>query len=143
MPVRLDAERDGPAVRLLDVARQAVDAVDAPGLRDHAALERRADETLEERARLSRVRQRGHERRSLGVAMHVRQQLRERVWGDQVAGREPRPVLEREGGRGDLHRIGQEDRKSTRLNSSHSQISYAVFCLKKKKKIKNYVHLQS
>src|SRR5688572_31664273 len=31
-----------------------------------------------------------------------------------------------------------EDRKSTRLNSSHSQISYAVFCLKKKKKIKKY-----
>src|SRR2546421_9685577 len=28
-----------------------------------------------------------------------------------------------------------EDRKSTRLNSSHDQISYAVFCLKKKKKI--------
>src|SRR3989475_9265811 len=28
----------------------------------------------------------------------------------------------------------QLDRKSTRLNSSHSQISYAVFCLKKKKK---------
>src|SRR2546430_8964753 len=28
-----------------------------------------------------------------------------------------------------------EDRKSTRLNSSHSQISYAVFCLKKKKNI--------
>src|SRR5256886_14983157 len=27
---------------------------------------------------------------------------------------------------------GEEDRKSTRLNSSHSQISYAVFCLKKK-----------
>src|SRR5205085_9433808 len=31
------------------------------------------------------------------------------------------------------------DRKSTRLNSSHSQISYAVFCLKKKKI--NYIHL--
>src|SRR2546430_8079982 len=29
------------------------------------------------------------------------------------------------------------DRKSTRLNSSHSQISYAVFCLKKKKKHKS------
>src|SRR2546428_9472981 len=28
---------------------------------------------------------------------------------------------------------GREDRKSTRLNSSHDQISYAVFCLKKKK----------
>src|SRR2546427_2361344 len=30
-------------------------------------------------------------------------------------------------------RCRQRDRKSTRLNSSHSQISYAVFCLKKKK----------
>src|SRR5688572_32203363 len=30
----------------------------------------------------------------------------------------------------------EKDRKSTRLNSSHSQISYAVFCLKKKKKKK-------
>src|SRR5438874_3961178 len=29
------------------------------------------------------------------------------------------------------------DRKSTRLNSSHVEISYAVFCLKKKKKLKN------
>src|SRR2546429_4505089 len=29
---------------------------------------------------------------------------------------------------------GHEDRKSTRLNSSHGYISYAVFCLKKKKK---------
>src|SRR5256886_8821051 len=29
----------------------------------------------------------------------------------------------------------QIDRKSTRLNSSHSQISYAVFCLKKKKRV--------
>src|SRR2546430_7223639 len=32
------------------------------------------------------------------------------------------------------------DRKSTRLNSSHSQISYAVFCLKKKKQIDVIVH---
>src|SRR2546427_9190497 len=34
-----------------------------------------------------------------------------------------------------LHAVerGARDRKSTRLNSSHSQISYAVFCLKKKK----------
>src|SRR2546430_13092805 len=35
--------------------------------------------------------------------------------------------------RGDRRRRAL-DRKSTRLNSSHSQISYAVFCLKKKKK---------
>src|SRR5689334_24750566 len=50
------------------------------------------------------------------------------------------------GGEGVRHRVGdvepvdevvihrQVDRKSTRLNSSHSSISYAVFCLKKKKK---------
>src|SRR2546422_7064067 len=34
----------------------------------------------------------------------------------------------------DAEQVGQEDRKSTRLNSSHGYISYAVFCLKKKKK---------
>src|SRR3712207_8985506 len=33
-------------------------------------------------------------------------------------------------------RAGLADRKSTRLNSSHANISYAVFCLKKKKKLK-------
>src|SRR2546430_4605298 len=32
------------------------------------------------------------------------------------------------------------DRKSTRLNSSHSQISYAVFCLKKKTTTVDYIH---
>src|SRR3712207_8218835 len=32
-----------------------------------------------------------------------------------------------------LQREGRADRKSTRLNSSHANISYAVFCLKKKK----------
>src|SRR5947208_15419433 len=35
--------------------------------------------------------------------------------------------------------IKSEDRKSTRLNSSHQIISYAVFCLKKKKKKKYYI----
>src|SRR5438552_10506390 len=43
--------------------------------------------------------------------------------------RDPAVLLEIVGGRGD--QIG--DRKSTRLNSSHQIISYAVFCLKKKK----------
>src|SRR2546427_3447520 len=33
-----------------------------------------------------------------------------------------------------VREVASKDRKSTRLNSSHSQISYAVFCLKKKKK---------
>src|SRR2546430_12121475 len=40
-------------------------------------------------------------------------------------------VLTEEGG---IRHGAVGDRKSTRLNSSHSQISYAVFCLKKKKK---------
>src|SRR5688572_30903616 len=35
---------------------------------------------------------------------------------------------------GRFRNLRWQDRKSTRLNSSHSQISYAVFCLKKKKK---------
>src|SRR3712207_8394678 len=40
---------------------------------------------------------------------------------------------------GDLEHLLQ-DRKSTRLNSSHANISYAVFCLKKKKSNTNIVH---
>src|SRR3712207_8339894 len=34
-------------------------------------------------------------------------------------------------------KVSKEDRKSTRLNSSHANISYAVFCLKKKNKSNN------
>src|SRR2546430_8910799 len=59
-----------------------------------------------------------------------------------------KPVVLREAGVGRAHDImilpnriskGLLDRKSTRLNSSHSQISYAVFCLKKKKKTHNLI----
>src|SRR5258708_29344745 len=39
------------------------------------------------------------------------------------------------------NRVNLTDRKSTRLNSSHQIISYAVFCLKKKKRIMNEDHL--
>src|SRR5437867_5069202 len=39
------------------------------------------------------------------------------------------------------HRVGEEDRKSTRLNSSHRTISYAVFCLKKKNEVASYLFL--
>src|SRR2546422_2574950 len=44
--------------------------------------------------------------------------------------------IERPDPSGALHcdQLPQQDRKSTRLNSSHGYISYAVFCLKKKKK---------
>src|SRR3712207_8055466 len=39
------------------------------------------------------------------------------------------------------YRMALEDRKSTRLNSSHANISYAVFCLKKKKKNITPIHI--
>src|SRR2546427_13219561 len=47
-----------------------------------------------------------------------------------------RPRQEGELRRARVEGVDTGDRKSTRLNSSHSQISYAVFCLKKKKKKK-------
>src|SRR2546430_10125029 len=53
--------------------------------------------------------------------------------GDHILGGELGSVAQ--GAAHAAHRDGAEDRKSTRLNSSHSQISYAVFCLKKKKKL--------
>src|SRR3712207_8310665 len=43
-----------------------------------------------------------------------------------------------------VHAVYQKhliDRKSTRLNSSHANISYAVFCLKKKKSMNTLIHL--
>src|SRR3712207_9264634 len=49
----------------------------------------------------------------------------------QGAAAEP---LDRQHGLGERDRRRRQDRKSTRLNSSHANISYAVFCLKKKKK---------
>src|SRR2546427_7544415 len=53
-------------------------------------------------------------------------------------------VVGNEQGRGDFWwglavSVSMGDRKSTRLNSSHSQISYAVFCLKKKKNTKTII----
>src|SRR5947207_9728854 len=39
--------------------------------------------------------------------------------------------------------VGTIDRKSTRLNSSHTVISYAVFCLKKKKKKQNITNINN
>src|SRR2546430_10318635 len=47
--------------------------------------------------------------------------------------RSPAMAMTSSRGRGCHNRNHVVDRKSTRLNSSHSQISYAVFCLKKKK----------
>src|SRR2546430_8960081 len=76
------------------------------------------------------------------------------IYHDRRAGALPRgEVLDPEAQRGrgrvgaggallvgaDRRRLDR-DRKSTRLNSSHSQISYAVFCLKKKKIYGKYYH---
>src|SRR2546430_9170428 len=68
-----------------------------------------------------------------------RSRLRERI--GRLIGPEYATLLELLGElRAELTRRGPDarirDRKSTRLNSSHSQISYAVFCLKKKKRSK-------
>src|SRR5205814_10456843 len=81
----------------------------------HTPAGLRARENRSRRARPRRARVRGHARartrRAAAMALHGR-----------------------------LHRAralgGRLDRKSTRLNSSHLGISYAVFCLKKKKKYK-------
>src|SRR2546429_2403901 len=62
------------------------------------------------------------------------------VRGPHAPGGAPRLELER---RRDGHRRERRDRKSTRLNSSHGYISYAVFCLKKKKKQKTATELRS
>src|SRR3712207_8063771 len=51
-----------------------------------------------------------------------------------VRGLPPRRGIARDAGRTEGHDVDRRDRKSTRLNSSHANISYAVFCLKKKTK---------
>src|SRR5215217_9228727 len=63
-----------------------------------------------------------------GAAVATRRPVRDR------AGRRRRPATAR--------RRAAGDRKSTRLNSSHANISYAVFCLKKKKKNKNITNVK-
>src|SRR2546430_2902941 len=69
------------------------------------------------------------EREAEDLANRLLEGAEERV-GRGVAAREGDPDPAHDGDQQDVRRA---DRKSTRLNSSHSQISYAVFCLKKKK----------
>src|SRR2546427_1817426 len=79
-----------------------------------------------------RLRQCLVERRSAGLRPLDRLIHRELV--DQRSGLPQRGREVSGGGGGASQEHAAADRKSTRLNSSHSQISYAVFCLKKKKK---------
>src|SRR2546426_7904585 len=63
--------------------------------------------------------------------------FRSRPPGDAARHAPVRAALRRAAAAGGIDR--RRDRKSTRLNSSHLVISYAVFCLKKKKKTNNVV----
>src|SRR2546430_13596330 len=78
----------------------------------------------------SRLAQRLHPRfhRSPAEPRELRQGRDQPLHGPTGSGRPSILELGEDG----VTEVGDADRKSTRLNSSHSQISYAVFCLKKK-----------
>src|SRR3712207_7474864 len=78
--------------------------------------------TLFRSLRLARQERRGRRRRAPVGRDRVRGELREEELGALERGQEGEELVAVVG-----------DRKSTRLNSSHANISYAVFCLKKKK----------
>src|SRR3712207_7155723 len=67
-------------------------------------------------------------RATVGVVLDGRLSVGHRLLREELGAEEPRV----DDGGGDAER---RDRKSTRLNSSHANISYAVFCLKKKKNL--------
>src|SRR3712207_7874651 len=74
--------------------------------------------------------------REVAQAEEVHLQQPERLAGAHVELRDDRPVRLAALDRDDVDQRRarhDQDRKSTRLNSSHANISYAVFCLKKKK----------
>src|SRR3989454_7351651 len=103
--------------------------------RDRAHADRGADLRRAARppARAARVRAAGHVRDPIPPAPflagpHRAHRDRHGVPPPRAAGR---------GARRERGAPGRRDRKSTRLNSSHLVISYAVFCLKKKKRRKN------
>src|SRR5688572_5528172 len=84
----------------------------------------------------------GHRLEEVEVAAEVRLLHVTRIEESEATlelrgGGHPRAAASRE--LGVAHEQLEPDRKSTRLNSSHSQISYAVFCLKKKKKIVSHL----
>src|SRR5438094_4119437 len=77
--------------------------------------------------------------RSVGAGQYARvllQQGQRAAAGLQLAVQQHQPAARRSG-----ERQRRADRKSTRLNSSHRTISYAVFCLKKKKKKRNNIRI--
>src|SRR5690348_17734697 len=74
---------------------------------------------------------------------HVRQGLRRRVdQGRHQDGHRPAQADLRPSVTAPSEAVAARDRKSTRLNSSHPSISYAVFCLKKKKKKQKHTQMK-
>src|SRR3712207_7271650 len=69
----------------------------------------------------------------------LRRLVDEPVGGDPVEGGADRRLGRSVGDEDERDRRARADRKSTRLNSSHANISYAVFCLKKKHKAPNNI----
>src|SRR3712207_8261793 len=80
------------------------------------------------------------ERQVPGTSQSLLQRSAHQPQGQHVQGDVPEVDVGEDGGdqsvplaqQGDARRPPHQDRKSTRLNSSHANISYAVFCLKKK-----------
>src|SRR2546430_14628948 len=123
---------------------------DAQGIRDGHTARRKEflGAAVADRVRLQRSGHRGRRRRESVAANQAtggdgRRRRALRGWklpaAEERLRRGGRGICESAGeqseiGDVDLRHRGLRDRKSTRLNSSHSQISYAVFCLKKKKK---------
>src|SRR5687768_17867218 len=65
-----------------------------------------------------------------------------RTWQRRIGRNRGTPCRERSDGPSLIDGGDRADRKSTRLNTSHGYISYAVFCLKNKiQKVKAFVHL--
>src|SRR5438270_9830908 len=72
--------------------------------------------------------------RSVEAAADAQEELLNALEDAEVAQEYPVMLLSEQPKTAWATSASSRDRKSTRLNSSHSQISYAVFCLKKKKK---------
>src|SRR2546426_6259065 len=70
---------------------------------------------------------------ALDENLHLRVAVKEYLPADIAARASDRTIAPRSDESAEIFDWGRRDRKSTRLNSSHLVISYAVFCLKKKK----------
>src|SRR5438132_6835016 len=74
----------------------------------------------------------------LAATRHSRPAMQQIIGGQSDVGKLRRVAVKHaRDAFGDAAAVDRQDRKSTRLNSSHTVISYAVFCLKKKKKTNN------